>query len=141
MTRSKEIIDKMVEELLKDTSLDKKTKTKAFIKILDMSEDVDKGTIQSMIDSLEGVSNDRIYAPNNNGNIGCTGNAISAGTQINYSDNSKSTIVDNREGVMQRSNIGNSSEKSFSKCPYCGESLNLPKTPKFCPHCGEQMTI
>ena len=29
--------------------------------------------------------------------------------------------------------------KAFSKCPYCGEALNLPKTPKFCPYCSEQL--
>jgi len=32
-----------------------------------------------------------------------------------------------------------SAEKPFTKCPYCGEELNLPKTPKFCPYCGEQL--
>jgi membrane protease subunit (stomatin/prohibitin family) len=30
--------------------------------------------------------------------------------------------------------------KSFSKCPYCGEDLNLPKTPKFCPYCSEPLS-
>ncbi len=25
----------------------------------------------------------------------------------------------------------------FRVCPYCGKSLNLPKTPRFCPYCGE----
>ena len=30
--------------------------------------------------------------------------------------------------------------KTFSKCPYCGEELNLPKTPKFCPYCAEQLS-
>jgi membrane protease subunit (stomatin/prohibitin family) len=30
--------------------------------------------------------------------------------------------------------------KAFSKCPYCGEALNLPKTPKFCPYCAEQLS-
>ena len=29
--------------------------------------------------------------------------------------------------------------KAFSKCPFCGESLNLPKPPKFCPYCSEQL--
>ena len=27
--------------------------------------------------------------------------------------------------------------KPFKICPYCGEELNLPKTPKFCPFCQE----
>jgi membrane protease subunit (stomatin/prohibitin family) len=30
--------------------------------------------------------------------------------------------------------------KAFSKCPYCGEELNLPKTPKFCPFCAEPLS-
>ena len=30
--------------------------------------------------------------------------------------------------------------KTFSKCPYCGEDLNLPKPPKFCPYCSEQLS-
>jgi len=40
-------------------------------------------------------------------------------------------------GVL-RGGVG-SAEKPFSNCPYCGEALNLPKTPKFCPYCGGQM--
>lgn len=32
-----------------------------------------------------------------------------------------------------------STEKPFSKCPYCGEVLNLHRTPKYCPYCGEQL--
>jgi membrane protease subunit (stomatin/prohibitin family) len=30
--------------------------------------------------------------------------------------------------------------KAFSRCPYCGEELNLPKTPRFCPFCAEQLS-
>jgi len=30
--------------------------------------------------------------------------------------------------------------KAFSRCPYCGESLNLPRTPKFCPYCDEPLS-
>jgi len=37
-------------------------------------------------------------------------------------------------GVL-RGGVG-SAETPFSKCPYCGEALNLAKTPKFCPYCG-----
>jgi membrane protease subunit (stomatin/prohibitin family) len=33
-----------------------------------------------------------------------------------------------------------SGSKAFSKCPYCGEDLNLPKTPKFCPYCAEPLS-
>lgn len=29
--------------------------------------------------------------------------------------------------------------KTFSRCPYCGEELNLPKPPKYCPYCSEQL--
>ena len=39
---------------------------------------------------------------------------------------------------MVKGGIG-STEGQFSKCPYCGETLNLPKTPKYCPYCGEQL--
>lgn len=39
---------------------------------------------------------------------------------------------------MVKGGIG-STEGRFSKCPYCGETLNLPKTPKYCPYCGEQL--
>ena len=122
--------------------------------------------IKDAMKEVEKNADKVVYAPNNSGNIAGgdinqvgVGNGVSLKgsnnnivgqvfggggvTQTIYSstNNSKSTVVDNREGVMQRSNIGNSSAKSFSKCPYCGEGLNLPKTPKFCPHCGEQMTV
>ena len=40
-------------------------------------------------------------------------------------------------GVL-RGGVG-SAEKAVSNCPYCGEALNLAKTPKFCPYCGGQM--
>lgn len=39
---------------------------------------------------------------------------------------------------MVKGGIG-STENPFSKCPYCGEVLNLRKTPKFCPYCGKQL--
>jgi rubrerythrin len=28
---------------------------------------------------------------------------------------------------------------AFSNCLYCGEALNLPKTPRFCPYCGVEL--
>lgn len=34
---------------------------------------------------------------------------------------------------------GAGGNKTFSRCPYCGEELNLPKPPKFCPYCSEQL--
>jgi len=43
--------------------------------------------------------------------------------------------------VATRSTIGGGGGgKPFSNCPHCGETLNLPKTPKFCPYCGGQMS-
>jgi len=39
---------------------------------------------------------------------------------------------------MMRGGIG-SAENAFSNCPYCGEALHLPKTPKFCPYCGGEL--
>ena len=39
---------------------------------------------------------------------------------------------------MVKGGIG-STEKPFSKCPYCGEVLNLSKTPKYCPYCGDEL--
>ena len=39
---------------------------------------------------------------------------------------------------MLRGGVG-SVGVAFSNCPYCGEALNLPKTPKFCPYCGGEL--
>ena len=39
---------------------------------------------------------------------------------------------------MLRGGVG-SAEKPLSNCSYCGEALNLPKTPKFCPYCGAEL--
>jgi hypothetical protein len=44
-----------------------------------------------------------------------------------------------KDSVLQKSNIGGKEAKTFSICPYCGEELNLPKTPKYCPYCREMM--
>ena len=49
--------------------------------------------------------------------------------------------IDIRDSVIQRSNIGESSQKQFSICPYCGEDLNFKKTPKFCPYCREEISM
>jgi len=40
-------------------------------------------------------------------------------------------------GVL-RGGVG-SAGNAFSECPYCGEALNLAKTPRFCPHCGGEL--
>jgi len=49
-----------------------------------------------------------------------------------------STTTEIKDSVVQRSQIGTES-KAFSICPYCGEELNLPKTPNFCPYCREAL--
>ncbi|MEK7280912.1 MAG: HEAT repeat domain-containing protein [Chloroflexota bacterium] len=35
--------------------------------------------------------------------------------------------------------VNSQQDKPFTICPYCGESLNLPKTPRFCPYCKEKL--
>ena len=50
----------------------------------------------------------------------------------------RSTNVDNRGGLIQRSAIGGSEER-LRICPYCGKELNFPKTSRFCPYCREQI--
>lgn len=42
-----------------------------------------------------------------------------------------------QDSVVSRSSLG--SVKPFTICPYCGEALDLPKTPKYCPYCKEQL--
>jgi hypothetical protein len=46
-----------------------------------------------------------------------------------------STVV--KDSVISRSSIGTG--RPFTICPYCGEALDLPKTPKYCPYCKEQL--
>ncbi len=68
-----------------------------------------------------------------NVNMG-TGNTI----RKNTTKIDKSTNVDNRGGLIQRSTIG-SGEGRIDICPYCGKELDFPKPPSFCPHCGEHL--
>ncbi len=35
---------------------------------------------------------------------------------------------------------GSDGPSAFKACPYCGQALNLPKTPKFCPYCKEPLS-
>lgn len=49
--------------------------------------------------------------------------------------------IDIRDSVIQRSNIGETSQKKISICPYCGEELGFHKPPKFCPYCREQISM
>ena len=44
------------------------------------------------------------------------------------------------ENAMEGSEGGNKEPEPFKMCPYCGKSLNLPKTPRLCPYCGEGLT-
>lgn len=56
-----------------------------------------------------------------------------------------STNIDDhsvRDSVIQRSTIdGGISQKKISICPYCGEKLNFPETPRFCPYCEKQIVM
>lgn len=55
-----------------------------------------------------------------------------------------STRIDDhsvRDSVIQRSTIDGTSQKKISICPYCGEKLNFPETPRFCPYCGKQILM
>ena len=56
-------------------------------------------------------------------NIGSIGEVLGAGA------------IKTGDVGMIKGGIGSTS-KPFSKCPYCGETLNLPKTPKYCPYKG-----
>lgn len=50
--------------------------------------------------------------------------------------------VDMKDAVVHRSNISaekTQKSKPFNVCPYCGESLELKKTPRFCPYCAEEL--
>ena len=69
-----------------------------------------------------------------------------------HSDHSSSskTVIDNRDAVINRSEIGGTSEaaassetkpKKISICPYCGEDLRFPETPVFCPYCKKQILM
>ena len=63
---------------------------------------------------------------------------------------SVSSIEEEQEQSIQRSldapeahektkNASDTPKKMFNICPYCGEELNLPKSPKFCPYCTEAL--
>jgi len=66
-------------------------------------------------------------------------NSTSVQQQIVAQSVDMSTKTEIKDSVVQRSNIGSSSETPFSICPYCGKKLNLPKTPNFCPYCEESL--
>ena len=52
----------------------------------------------------------------------------------------KPPVMQQQAPAQQQAAAGGAAgNKAFSKCPYCGESLNLPKPPKFCPYCSEQL--
>lgn len=55
-----------------------------------------------------------------------------------------STYVDDhsiKDSVVQRSIIDEKSQKKLAICPYCGEKLNFPETPRFCPYCEKKILI
>jgi len=43
------------------------------------------------------------------------------------------------DASLRNTSVEGTAKKAFAACPYCGEKLNLPKTPKFCPYCSEQL--
>jgi hypothetical protein len=43
------------------------------------------------------------------------------------------------DASLRNTSVEGTAKKAFAACPYCGEKLNLPKTPKFCPFCSEQL--
>jgi hypothetical protein len=43
------------------------------------------------------------------------------------------------DASLHGNTVGSTAQKAFAACPYCGEKLSLPKTPKFCPFCSEQL--
>jgi hypothetical protein len=43
------------------------------------------------------------------------------------------------DASLRNTSVEGTAKKTFAACPYCGEKLNLPKTPKFCPYCSEQL--
>lgn len=43
------------------------------------------------------------------------------------------------DASLRNTSVEGTAKKTFAACPYCGEKLNLPKTPKFCPFCSEQL--
>lgn len=78
-------------------------------------------------------------------NIHITGDFLGEGAvkQVSGGDIISGTKITGDSGMVKvtdRGSVGRgSTEKQFTKCPYCGETLNLQKTPKFCPFCGEQL--
>lgn len=43
------------------------------------------------------------------------------------------------DSVVNRSTISGEKKKKINICPYCGEKLDFPDTPKFCPYCEKQI--
>jgi rubrerythrin len=57
-----------------------------------------------------------------------------------YQKRSTKTYIDKSISVLQNSPVvQEEAEEKLLICPYCGEELNFPKTPKFCPYCREQI--
>lgn len=77
-----------------------------------------------------------------------------AGGQVVAGQAQSGSNINVQDSVVMRSELGGTQDvqtdvamhkktapppKAFAACPYCGEKLNLPKTPKFCPYCAEQL--
>jgi hypothetical protein len=104
-----------------------------------IAENVRIGDDITIKDSV--VQRSQIGGGSSGGNV-VAGQAQSGGT------------VNVQDSVVMRSQLGGTQDvqtdvalkkksappaKTFAACPYCGEKLNLPKTPKFCPYCAEQL--
>ena len=91
----------------------------------ELEEEIEREDIESRISELKKEVN-KVSSHPPTINIGSIGEVLGAGA------------IKTGDVGMVKGGIG-STEKPFSKCPYCGEVLNLRKTPKFCPYCGKQL--
>jgi len=62
-----------------------------------------------------------------------------AQTKVDIEKIDQSTRIS--DSVIQRSSIRGNTQKKIQICPYCGEELNFPETPRYCPYCRKQILI
>lgn len=60
-------------------------------------------------------------------------------TKVDIGNIDQSTKIS--DSVIHRSSIGVTSRRRISICPYCGEELNFPETPRYCPYCRKQILM
>jgi len=60
-------------------------------------------------------------------------------TKVDIQNIDQSTRIS--DSVVQRSTVGSSRRKRIQICPYCGEELNFPETPRYCPYCRKQILM